>query len=258
MKEISINDIDVEKLKKVSTKSTESIVFLDEENNQIYKFFRSYLCSFEILLKRIKLDILQEKREISEIVIPDAMIMNKSIIGTRESYIEGLDLVDIKSKYQDAKTILDILLNVSKSIYNIHQNEIVISDLNFGNIRIDNDDNPRFLDILSAEIDNIPSNTISLVLNKYYKINNQKDIINKNGDKISFMLLIFNLIFDKNMFNISSYEYDKMKEKISFLHNIEDIFYLLTKKQDVIPEIPYLHELVEENKEVYIYENKMR
>lgn len=256
METINFCDINFEKLKVVSVKSTESHVFLDSENMQIYKFFKNSDI-YDLCLKSEKLKLLKTKRNLSEIVIPNAKIISPGFCGIRENYIDGIDLINIKNKYNKMFVILEILIEISKSIKKIHDNKIIITDLNANNIRITDDLISYFLDALSYKINGIPSIVCSAIYYEYIKKNKYKLTKTQNMDKISFILICFEILFDKSIFDITSYDFDEMEEKIKCLRDLRPIFNLLKDNQIYIPDIPYLHEVVTVNNEDYVFANKM-
>lgn len=252
METINFKDIDFSKFIPLDVNSSESNIYLDEENAKIYKIFKEELNAYVIELKSAKLNILNDKKVHKSIVVPDSKIIDTSLVGTREDNIEGVDLSDIRYKYQDVFTILNILLKVSKTTEEIHNEGIIISDYTTGNIRYGNDGEVYFFDVLSYIINKIPQSSISDIFCKY--INNYKVKSNIKTDKITFMLHLVNMIFSKSVFSITDYEFDEMREKVKFLNDIKPIFNTLKVKRKSIPDVPYLHEVVSSNNEEYIFQ----
>ena len=242
---INYNEIDFNKLKRLNVKSYECEIYLDELERKIYKLFYTTIASdaYELTLKLKKLAILNMKKFNNHIIVPDSKIVDPSFVGTREDYIEGIDLCDAKDKYSDEQ-ILKILLNVSKNIKEIHGEKIIISDLNFGNIRIDDKGIHHFIDALSYNIKGIPANTISLILSNYLKKHRKKVKGSKNNDKIAFLMLSIQLLLDKYFFDITDYDFEKASETITKLKCLEEIFYDL--QSYYVDDVPYLHELIKE------------
>lgn len=239
MEIINYNELDLSKLKKLDVDSSESDIYIDERS--VYKIFKSDLDVYELTLKNEKLKLLEQKKIINSIVLPNAKIVNPGLIGIREDYIEGIDLCDSRQIYSNEE-IISILINVSKDLQEMHKNHIIMSDLNFGNIRIDNDKNHHFLDVLSYSIDKIPTNEITLIILEYLRKNKKKISTTENNDKISLILLTVQLFIDKYFYDITDYDFDKSKEKLRELRNLEEIYYDL--KKGYIKDVPYLHELI--------------
>ncbi len=244
MKTINYSDIDLSKLDKLDISSSESDVYvgIDEDKKiKIYKMFKSDLGIYELTLKNEKLKLLEQKNLINSIIVPDAKIVNPNLLGTREEYVDGIDLCYANLKYQNEE-IMNILLNVSKDLKQMHDDEIIMSDLNFGNIRIDRNKGHHFLDVLSYSIDRIPANTISRISLDYLKKNKKKIKASKNNDKIAFLLLTIQFFINKYFYDITDYDFYETKEKIKQLKDLEEIYYDL--KDGYVKDVPYLHELV--------------
>lgn len=244
MEVINYDDIDFNELTKLDVISSESDIYAcKDENNEIkiYKFFKPVLDIYELTLKSEKLNLLEKRKVIDSIVLPDAKIINPSLCGIREGYIEGIDLSYAKAVYEDEE-IIPILLNISIDLKKIHENGIIMSDMNFGNIRIDNNNHHHFLDVLSYSIDNIPSNAVSQITLDYLKKNRKKLSTSKNNDKIAFLILTIQLFIDKYFYDITDYDFDNKKEKLRQLRDLEEIYYDL--KNGYVKDTPYLHELI--------------
>lgn len=244
MKIINYNNIDFNELNKLDIDSSESDIYAGKDENdeiKIYKIFKPVLNVYELTLKSEKLNLLEKKKVINSIVLPDSKIINPSLSGIREAYIEGIDLSYARAVYEDEE-IISILLNISRDLKKMYENGIIMSDMNFGNIRIDNENHHHFLDILSYSIDNIPSNSVSQITLDYLKKNRKKLSTSKNNDKIAFLLLTIQLFMDKYFYDITDYDFDKNKEKLRRLRDLEEIYYGL--KKGYVKDAPYLHELI--------------
>ena len=154
MEVINYNELDFSEFNKLSVYSSESDIYTDKDKKHVYKIFKTDLAIYELTLKSEKLKLLENKK-----------MMNRSLVGIREDYIDGVDLCDAKESYTD-KQLLSVLLNISKDLEQMHKDKIIVSDLNFGNIRLDKKMNHHFLDVLSYSIDKIPPNAISYILSE--------------------------------------------------------------------------------------------
>lgn len=240
---IDYNSIAHKLRKRKEIHSSESdICFFSNDITKVYKIFKSELDAYELTLKNEKLKLLESKKINSSIVIPDAKIINPDLVGTRENYIDGLDLCYITLLYE-IEDVLNILLNISKDLESIHQNDgIILSDLNFFNIRIDESKKHYFLDVLSYSIDGIPSNRICTYVAEYLKSKRVKVKASINNDKISFLMETISLLMDEDFFYITNYEFDRASEKIKWLKKLKDVY--IDLKNHYVPEVPYLHELI--------------
>ncbi len=241
METIKYNDIDFSKLKKLDIRSFESDIYLDYINKKVYKIFKENIDAYELTLKWEKLKILETKKVIDSIVVPDGRIVDSSFCGVREDYIDGIDLAYTKEKYSDNE-ILQMLLNISKDIKCIHESGIIISDLNLANIRIDKNMCHHFMDVLSYSINKLPATTTTQIILDYLKRVGKKFKISENNDKLAFLLHTIQLLVDKEFFEITDYEFEEKMERLNILRELKEIFYDLRKYY--ISDAPYLHELI--------------
>ena len=191
MQKISYNDIDFSKLKKLDVKSFENYIYVDDNKKNIYKILKEEDFG-KLQDKSLKLDLLEEKKDATNISIPKLKIENNIFVGVIEDYIDGYDLCDINLNCKDINEIMNILIKVSMELKKIHEENIVISDLNARNIRIDKSGTPYFLDCLSYSIGKYKSDVISRILLSYLVEHDiYPETITKEMDKISFMMLVF-------------------------------------------------------------------
>ena len=94
----------------------------------------------ELSYKLVKLDLLQRKNKEGKMIVPDTTIFDRHFCGTIEKYVPGVNLDDIFIKYRDINHIMKIFLDASKSLQDIHEEKVVVADLNSANIRIDEND----------------------------------------------------------------------------------------------------------------------
>ena len=241
MEIINYNELDFSEFNKLSVYSSESDIYTDKDKKHVYKIFKTDLAIYELTLKSEKLKLLENKKMMNSIVVPSAKIVGRSLVGIREDYIDGVDLCDAKESYTD-KQLLSVLLNISKDLEQMHKDKIIVSDLNFGNIRLDKKMNHHFLDVLSYSIDKIPPNAISYILSEYLKKHKKNISPSKNTDKISYLMLAIQLFTDKCFFDITDYDFDKKAEQIKDLELLREIYEDL--RSYYVKDVPYLHELI--------------
>ena len=127
MQKISYNDIDFSKLKKLDVKSFENYIYVDDNKKNIYKILKEEDFG-KLQDKSLKLDLLEEKKDATNISIPKLKIENNIFVGVIEDYIDGYDLCDINLNCKDINEIMNILIKVSMELKKIHEENIVISD----------------------------------------------------------------------------------------------------------------------------------
>lgn len=244
MNKINYHDIDFNELIKLNIESSESIIYVDKKRKRLYKIFKTNDIG-ELLIKSEKLDMLVQKKHIKRMIVPDTKIIDcGNFIGSVEEYINGVDLSDIFKKYNNINDIMGIFIKSSIALEEIHEEEIVVADLHAGNIRIDENGNPYYLDALSCCIGDKENNMISCLLYDYFKEKNiQIKKVTKEMDKLSFMLMIYTLLC-QNMFDENKkLDFNSRFERLKYLKKILGIFELLNSIEENI-DVPYLHEII--------------
>lgn len=254
MEKISIRDLDFNKLTYKNYHNEESDIYIGD--NKLYKLFK-YFDYEQLENKEKKIELLNNKDLDKRIIIPDIIItQNDCFRGCGMDYIDNtIQLFDYKKHYSDLNNFMKIVNSVSNVLENsIHKNNIVVCDLSFSNIIIDEKLNPYFIDFESCSIDNIEPEVISTLVYYYYRHRKIKININKNIDKLSLILYILYIIFRKKIENISLYEYDELKEQIYFLEELKELFLELKKQERFIPDVPYISEFIKK-KEKYKFKS---
>lgn len=244
MKKISIRDLDFNKLTYKDYYNEESDIYIG--NNKLYKLFKSFDYE-ELENKEKKIEILNNKNLDKSIIIPDIIItQNDCFRGCGMDYIDNTrQLFSYKKHYNDLNNFMKIVNFVSNVLENsIHKNNIVVCDLSFSNIIIDEELNPYFIDFDSCSVDNIKTQVIASLLSYYYKYRKVTIDINQNMDRLSLILNTLYIIFRKKIENISLYEYDELKEQIYFLEELKELFLELKKQERFIPDVPYISEFI--------------
>lgn len=243
MNKINYHDIDFNELTKLNVESSESSIYVDKKRKRLYKIFKTRDLT-ELFDKSEKLDLLVQKNRI-RMIVPDTKIINYGcFVGTVEEYINGVDLSDIFKKYDNINDIMGIFIKSSIALEEIHKEEIVVADVHSGNIRIDENGNPYYLDALSCCIGDKENNMISYLLYDYLKekgIQIQK--VTKEMDKLSFMLMTYTLLC-QNMFDENKkLDFNSRFTRLKYLKKILGIFELLNSIEENI-DVPYLHEII--------------
>lgn len=246
MNKINYHDIDFNELTKLNVESSESSIYVDEKRKRLYKIFKTRDLA-ELFDKSEKLDLLVQKNHI-RMIVPDTKIINYGcFVGTVEEYINGVDLSDIFKKYNNINDIMGIFIKSSIALEEIHKEEIVVADVHSGNIRIDENGNPYYLDALSCCIGDKENNMISYLLYDYLKekgIQIQK--VTKEMDKLSFMLMTYTLLCQNTFDETKELDFNSRFTRLKYLKNLLGIFELVESSEDNI-DVPYLHEIIKPN-----------
>lgn len=247
MNKINYHDIDFNELAKLNVESSESSIYVDKKRKRLYKIFKTRHLD-ELFDKSEKLDLLVQKNHIKRMIVPDTKIINCGcFVGTVEEYINGVDLSDIFKKYNNINDIMGIFIKSSIALEEIHEEEIVVADLHAGNIRIDENGNPYYLDALSCCIGDKENNMISYLLYDYLKekgIQIQK--VTKEMDKLSFMLMTYTLLCQNTFDETKELDFNSRFTRLKYLKNLLGIFELIESSEDNI-DVPYLHEIIKPN-----------
>ena len=246
MNKINYHDIDFNELAKLNVESSESSIYVDKNRKRLYKIFKTRDLT-ELFDKSEKLDLLVQKNHI-RMIVPDTKIINYGcFVGTVEEYINGVDLSDIFKKYDNINDIMGIFIKSSIALEEIHKEEIVVADVHSGNIRIDENGNPYYLDALSCCIGDKENNMISYLLYDYLKekgIQIQK--VTKEMDKLSFMLMTYTLLCQNTFDETKELDFNSRFTRLKYLKNLLGIFELIESSEDNI-DVPYLHEIIKPN-----------
>lgn len=247
MNKINYHDIDFNELTKLNVESSESSIYVDKKRKRLYKIFKTRYLD-ELFDKSEKLDLLVQKNHIKRMIVPDTKIINCGcFVGTVEEYINGVDLSDIFKKYNNINDIMGIFIKSSIALEEIHEEEIVVADLHAGNIRIDENGNPYYLDALSCCIGDKENNMISYLLYDYLKekgIQIQK--VTKEMDKLSFMLMTYTLLCQNTFDETKELDFNSRFTRLKYLKNLLGIFELIKSSEDNL-DVPYLHEIIKPN-----------
>lgn len=257
MNKINYHDIDFNELAKLNIESSESSIYVDKNRKRLYKIFKTRYLD-ELFDKFEKLDLLVQKNHIKRMIVPDTKIINCGcFVGTVEEYINGVDLSDIFKKYNNINDIMGIFIKSSIALEEIHEEEIVVADLHAGNIRIDENGNPYYLDALSCCIGDKENNMISYLLYDYLKekgIQIQK--VTKEMDKLSFMLMTYTLLCQNTFDETKELDFNSRFTRLKYLKNLLGIFELIESSEDNI-DVPYLHEIIKPS-HIKKYKKEMR
>ena len=251
MRKIYLENIDLDELEEIGGVShKESTLFYNK--NTIYKLFDD-LTDSERRRKETKVELLGDGSILPITVMPkDKLVygfLNDRFEGYSMDYIsDATTLLKAFTENKKMYLFLYIINIVSQAIEKIHKDSrnIVISDLHAKNIILDKNMNPYIVDIESAKIDGIKNDTIALSLHNYLLNRNLYTNIETtpNTDRLCLLMMALNIIFRKHIDKISQYEYDEKAEQIATLKNMRELV-LEIQKSSTIPEVPYIHELIQ-------------
>lgn len=230
---------------------SESFICTDYKN--VYKLFEEITIGLS-RRKEAKVDYLCRMEEKHGLVLPNQKIIFRNsscrvFVGYRLKYINGVTLFDIQYRLEDFD-YFSLLSRISRKVKNIHieNDRFVFGDLNFNNILVNNKLESFFIDLDGCSIGDLKNERISAIISEYMGFRNSYLKINRNLDRLTFLLYIFDYIFGRSIFEISQYEYDEKSEVYVFLKTIRELFVELNRTDRSIPYIPYIFEFIDSNK----------
>lgn len=253
MEIISIRDIDMSSLDLCNIQGTKSTVYTD--GYKCYKLLNG-------LYKHEKKELLKKFKDMSEIAIDDIIFPEKLVLkrGNLVGYImeyfcNSINLYDCfcRDRYIDVNDILLATKKASLIVRKAHENGIILQDISFDNILIDNYSNIKICDIDGCQYKNYKSPFIPQIMDNYYRFILKKQyIINKNFDNQALLLSMIITIYHQMIINMK--DYDTLSDKIETLKNLRSIVESFLKYPET--EIPYLDEIIDENDHYIIDRNK--
>jgi tRNA A-37 threonylcarbamoyl transferase component Bud32 len=234
---------------------TESDIYCDF--SYVYKIFVNYLnykkkAYLEYLKrKRQKIELLSGIQKLPNVVLPKQLVFDgdDNFLGLSMDFILNSKTLNKFFSDEEFSLFVKLLLNVSTDMKKIHRrNEgLVFGDFTFSNILVDENLKHYFIDFDSVGVLNLPCERISPQLGDYSDYKGKRIKIDKNSDRISFILSFFEYVFSKKFFDISLYDFDEKTEKISILRDFRNIFVELLREDSKIPQVPYFHEVLYSN-----------
>lgn len=243
MKKVYKIDIDFKSLKNVQyNQYSTNCFYIDEENNKLYKMFEYGMFNPDTEEKKL---IEIEKLNKSYISNPIELVYtyDLDLDGYVQKYIKGETLKDLVN-YRNLLDYIKHIVTVSKDLEDLHNNNVVVGDIGFHNIMINEENKPIFIDVDSMSINDIKSRTVSLLLSNYYGRKNRNVEIGENSDNIGLYLALFKVIFGRELAVISNDTYLHEISSFPILADLYPIYNLLTRRNEVIPEVPYLHKVL--------------
>lgn len=250
---INYKNIDFSKMSKLDDISSTNDIYLYKD--KIIKIFKKY--SKEQLKElEFKIELFDEKTNFEFLSVPNYIIKKDGIItGTISPFIENSftlnELLHRKSILEELNVIRDISIKLSK-LHN-SKSKIVVGDMHFDNVIIDNKNNSYFIDVESYGIDTYKPSDIPSITYNYYTWMNYYLQHSDNMDRISFFLALFSTIFDKNIISVSENEYELKMQDITVLSKLKEVFLDLKYSYAEEPDIPYLYEVITNDDMRYNY-----
>ena len=247
MTNIKFEDIDFSKLSKLEDVCSTNDVYLFE--NKIIKIFKKYKQE-ELKDLEKKIELLGEKSYFDFLNIPqEKIIKDNKLSGIVLPFINNSmtlnELLQRKGIVDSLSTLKDASIRLSR----LHRDSdrILVGDMHFDNIIIDDKGNNHFIDVESYGIQSLKPSDIPSITYNYYTWMNYYICHSSNMDKISFFLALFSSIFNKNIISVSENEYEIKSKQILILEKLKDVFLDLKYSYAEEPDMPYLYEVINDD-----------
>lgn len=252
MDKIKLSDVDLSSLRRLDNQGKTSTVYVG--NSECIKMLDKLRLSDkqQLLVKLKEMDGLC----VDGIIFPKTLIMDKGIlVGYITDYFDGDCLYDYftKERYVDANDILRATKKASLIVKNAHDKGIILQDISFDNVLIDENGNVRVCDIDSCSYKSNKGHYISGPLNYYYRyVMHKEPIIGENTDRQSMFLTMLVTMYHRNIKGLS--DYDELSQKIVTLKNLRYIVQSMFLASNSW--VPYLDDVIVDNDHFIIDRNK--
>mgnify|MGYP001623001552 FL=1 len=257
MDKINIKELDWSKLRKCQNQGSLSTVYIQDDIcikilDKLYPSEKEQILDKFLAMNDIKID---------GVVFPkDLIVQDGNLLGyTMDYFQDSTSLNDYftTTRFVNCKDIFNAVMKASEILREIHKYDIKVQDLSFENILINNQGEVKYIDIDSCQYQNYESYFLSNILHKYMFDYRRQEFCNmtKNTDRLSFLLAFYNLMYLKELQNISDKKYNQLSNHISTLNNIKRLANHLKDKNKRIPSIPYMDDLINRDDDYTIKRN---
>ncbi len=256
MIKIQKKDINFRKLKKLQSQGSQSIIYCDKK--YCYKMFNNANNNYCKSIQRLYRDL--EGYNNPNILLPVGYIMTQ---GKLEGYImEKKDAYSIVKNFEEDVHTLScpifffIIKQVSEILRQLHSDGIVVTDLNFNNILIDNKTGQvYYADTDSFSYRKTHGFLISELLYNYLKIHklDTNYRISENTDRLSLALAFLHTMYYIPFDKITTSYFDEYSY-INTLTNMRQLFFSL-KTAKTLPQVGYIDKFLDLNDNAEIKRN---
>ncbi len=170
-------------------------------------------------------------------------------VGNAMEYIDNaIPFYRLKEYNEDEQVYINMCINISKTLKEVHEAGILLPDFNFSNVLVDKNLEYYFSDFDSASLDGSISSISSLsayYLRKKGLLIPDKAI--KEYDKISLIMQFAGILLEDNILSIRKHNYDKKMEEHTILKDIKEVVFDIKSSDGIIKNVPYLHEIIEQS-----------
>lgn len=256
MNNIKISDINFDSLEKINNAGTKSTIYKYE--NKCLKILDGLYPTEKLILHYKFLDL--EGINIDGVLMPEELIIDNGILcGYTMNYFnntKSLNSYFLDCKYINSNDVFKITRKVCKILKSIHDKEIIYQDLSFDNILINNEGKIMFCDIDECNYKNYNAPFVSLLLKRLIcGYRNENINISKNSDRVSIFISLFYSIYLKEIQFLTVDEYNLLSNDVNLLKSMKKYIDILLDKENEVPDIPYVDELLTINDNYIINRN---
>lgn len=245
MEKLEFKNLDLSKLQKLEGVLCSNKLYIN--NEYLYKIFNLEIVD-ENQVCEIKRKIsLFDNVNLDFLVTPEKCFYDVDVLKCVVSkFIKNSETINALVVRKGILYTLDNIIDASKKLQKLHYcgKNIVVGDMHFDNIIVDDKNNVYFIDTEGYGIGDFKPTFIPNVTSSFYDWMNYRQKRDINMDKVSFLLSFFGVIFEKNIMSIGEYTYDEKSEKLTFLKDLKEVYEDLKYTYHEVPDMPYLYELL--------------
>lgn len=245
MEKLEFNKLDLNKLQELEGVLCSNKLYID--NEYLYKIFNLEIVD-EDQVDEIKRKIsLFDSINLDFLVTPEKCFYDGDTLKCVASkFIKNSETINDLAIRKGVSYALDNIIDASKKLRKLHYcgKNIVVGDMHFDNIIVDDKNKVYFIDVEGYGIEDFKPTFIPNVTSSFYDWMNYRQKRDMNMDRVSFLLSLFGVVFEKNIMSIGEYTYDEKSEQLTFLKDLKEVFEDLKYIYHTVPDMPYLYELL--------------
>ncbi len=248
MEKAKFKDLDISSLEKFKYQGGSSTLFQD--GDMLIKVLDRFSDAEkkELLKKALKMDGVSLK----QVLLPKTLYTTDGKLEAYsiDNYLDSKTLFDFYNdcSYIHCQSLFAPVRDASFILRDIHKNGFCCNDVSFDNILINNKGEVKYTDFFdNCTFGSFSSYHMSRYFFRFMFFYRREHIGPgcSNSDKITFLLNFYELLYQKGIHNISQKQYQALEESSLTLQNAKKYVDLLLDKSKMLPEIPYMDELID-------------
>lgn len=213
LEKLEFNNLDLNKLQELKDVLCSNKLYID--NEYLYKIFNLEIVD-ESQVDEIKRKIsLFDSVNLDFLVTPEKCFYDGDTLKCVASkFIKNSETINDLAIRKGVSYALDNIIDASKKLRKLHYcgKNIVVGDMHFDNIIVDDKNKVYFIDVEGYGIEDFKPTFIPNVTSSFYDWMNYRQKRDMNMDRVSFLLSLFGVVFEKNIMSIGEYTYDEKSE----------------------------------------------